>query len=113
MKPDLYDGIESLSLGSCRSMLRTIYELHSSGVDTLDIFEELLDKAVKEAIREADDMFSITDAQYREAANDVFGSDGDLEFDDNATVSTGEDPGAYVAAWTWNAKLSDREGGAS
>ena len=28
-------------------------------------------------------------------------SDGELEVDENATVSMGEDPGAYVQAWLW------------
>lgn len=28
-------------------------------------------------------------------------SGGELEIDDNALVSMGEDPGAYVAAWIW------------
>lgn len=29
------------------------------------------------------------------------GDDGDIEFDDNAIVSEGEDNGAYVQAWVW------------
>lgn len=28
-------------------------------------------------------------------------SDGDLEVDSNATISMGEDPGAYVSCWKW------------
>lgn len=27
--------------------------------------------------------------------------EGDLEIDDNAAVSIGSDPGAYVQAWVW------------
>lgn len=37
---------------------------------------------------------------YREAARD-YQRDGDLEFDDNAVVSLGDDPGAYVQCWKW------------
>lgn len=37
---------------------------------------------------------------YLEAAQEL-GSEGDLEFDDNACVSLGDDKGAYVMSWTW------------
>jgi len=37
---------------------------------------------------------------YRAAAKEM-GRDGELEVDDNAVVSFGSDPGAYVAAWIW------------
>ena len=38
---------------------------------------------------------------YFAAACDQHSSDGDLEFDDDAVVSMGEDPGAYVMGWKW------------
>jgi hypothetical protein len=38
---------------------------------------------------------------YRKAANENFGSGGDLEFDADAVVSIGDDPGAYVQCWKW------------
>lgn len=41
------------------------------------------------------------DQRYRDAANDLYGKDGEIEIDDNATISYGDDNGAYVAAWVW------------
>jgi hypothetical protein len=35
------------------------------------------------------------------ARNDYGVRDGELEIDDNAVVSHGEDNGAYVQAWVW------------
>jgi len=41
-------------------------------------------------------------AAYRQAAKDeVSGKEGELEVDDNAVVSFGDDDGAYVQAWLW------------
>jgi hypothetical protein len=34
-------------------------------------------------------------------ASRLYGIDGELEFDDNAQVSFGDDPGAYVQCWRW------------
>ena len=38
---------------------------------------------------------------YVKAAQDHFARDGELEIDDNAQVSLGDDSGAYVEAWVW------------
>ena len=38
--------------------------------------------------------------RYQEAAS-AYGQDGEIEVDDGAVVSLGEDPGAYVQAWLW------------
>lgn len=40
-------------------------------------------------------------AKYRDAAKDTLSEDGKIEVDDNALVSIGEDPGAYVMVWHW------------
>lgn len=48
------------------------------------------------------------DDKYRAAAWDKYHRDGELEIDDNAKVSKGEDPGAYVQAWVW---VYDNEAG--
>lgn len=40
-------------------------------------------------------------AKYRAAARRIHHQGGELEIDDNAVVSLGSDPGAYVAAWVW------------
>jgi hypothetical protein len=47
-----------------------------------------------------------TDEEYREAARKLYESEGKVEIDDNAVVSRGDDPGAYVQAWVW---VYDRE----
>lgn len=39
--------------------------------------------------------------RYREAARARWHRDGEIEIDDNAKVSLGDDPGAYVQAWVW------------
>lgn len=41
------------------------------------------------------------DAAYIAAAKGRHGDDGVCEIDDNAIVSIGDDPGAYVMAWVW------------
>ena len=43
----------------------------------------------------------ITDEQYRAAAKDQYDRDGEVEIDDNAKISRGDAPGAYVEAWVW------------
>ncbi len=40
---------------------------------------------------------------YQEAAR-ASSDEGHIEVDDNATVSHGSDPGAYVQAWLWVSK---------
>lgn len=37
---------------------------------------------------------------FRDAAQ-KYAIDGELEFDDDAKVSFGDDPGAYVQCWRW------------
>ena len=41
------------------------------------------------------------DERLIELARAVWAKDGEIEIDDNAVVSRGDDPGAYVAAWVW------------
>jgi len=47
------------------------------------------------------ELATITDGQYRAAARKLHQRDGDIEIDDNAKTSRGDDPGAYVQAWVW------------
>jgi len=47
-------------------------------------------------------------AAYQRAADEHYGRDGELEIDDGAVVSRGDDAGAYVLAWRW---VTDREAG--
>lgn len=46
------------------------------------------------------------DQAYRDAARRLHHRGGDIEIDDNAVVSRGDDPGAYVQAWIWIDKAS-------
>jgi hypothetical protein len=46
------------------------------------------------------------DARYIKAARAQYHKDGEIEIDDGALVSRGDDPGAYVQAWVW---VSDEE----
>lgn len=39
--------------------------------------------------------------KYVKAAQDKIHKDGEVEIDDDADISKGEDPGAYVQAWVW------------
>ena len=48
-------------------------------------------------------------AKYRAAAKQlVVGDEGDIEVDDDAIVSAGDDDGVYVEAWLW---VSNEEAG--
>jgi len=49
---------------------------------------------------------SYTNGMYRRTAQLFKGKDGELEVDDNAKISKGDDAGAYVQAWVW---VSDEE----
>lgn len=42
-----------------------------------------------------------TKAVYRTAAKRLHHRDGEIEIDEEAEVSLGDDPGAYVQAWVW------------
>ena len=44
-------------------------------------------------------------AAYRKAAKALHEDEGEVEIDDGAMVSEGDDDGAYVAAWVWVNKL--------
>src|SRR6267378_909023 len=43
----------------------------------------------------------ISDTRYREAAHRLHHEEGVCEVDENAKISRGSDPGAYVQAWVW------------
>lgn len=50
-------------------------------------------------------------AAYLQYARDRLHRDGELEFDDDATVSLGADEGAYIMAWVWVGDDALREEG--
>jgi hypothetical protein len=43
----------------------------------------------------------MTNEEYIRRARKEYQRDGEIEVDDNAVVSRGSDPGAYVQAWVW------------
>lgn len=52
-----------------------------------------------------------TKQKYRDAARKLYGRDGQVEIDDSARVSCGdENEGAYVQAWVW-VRRDEAEGG--
>lgn len=59
---------------------------------------ELAERLAGVVTESQDPAYQATVEAYRKAV-DV--KDGELEIDDDAEVSMGEDPGAYVMAWTW------------
>lgn len=44
------------------------------------------------------------DERYRTAAKNNYAREGEVEIDGNATISYGDDDGAYVSAWVWVSK---------
>lgn len=42
-----------------------------------------------------------TNAEYIALAREEYQRDGEIEIDDDAVISRGDDPGAYVQAWVW------------
>jgi hypothetical protein len=47
---------------------------------------------------------------YRTRAKELYHEDGQIEVDDNAPISRGDDEGAYVQAWVW-VPLKEEESG--
>ena len=42
-----------------------------------------------------------SDKWFRERAKELYCEEGEIEVDSNALVSSGDEDGAYVAAWVW------------
>jgi hypothetical protein len=72
--------------------LRTRGHLQGGSVRPIELDDEEDD---------SDDSDPEKEARYLEAARRLHQKDGVLEIDDDAIVSMGSDPGAYVAAWVW------------
>lgn len=52
------------------------------------------------------------DTRFRAAAKRLHEREGELEIDDEATVSHGDDAqGAYVQAWVWVPRWALKDGG--
>ena len=42
-----------------------------------------------------------SDEWFRARARELYCTDGEIEVDGNARISSGDDDGAYVEAWVW------------
>ena len=61
---------------------------------------EAADIALAEKIEQAVTAIDPADP-YVEAAVERWSRDGEIEIDEDAVVSRGDDPGAYVMGWLW------------
>jgi len=105
MSPEIHEMIHDLETSKLRQIVFKIQEVLNEAHVGLDWFEGIVQEAMEaqksEAANNPADPFNITDEQYREACETRYGRDGDLEIDDGAEVSRGDDSGAYVQAWKW------------
>lgn len=73
-----------------------VHEIVTSGLDdlnsTLDDGRSLDITSISASER---------DQQIRDLADEQFGREGELEFDEGCLVSEGDDNGAYVQGWRW------------
>jgi len=79
--------------------------------DVIVALQEASKQQLADQLQRDRDQFSNrdeTEQAYLNVARKMYGSDGDLEFDDGAVVSLSDDPGAYVMAWKW---ITDEEAG--
>lgn len=58
-------------------------------------------KQFDEIILRLTDTFDAYEPKKVAQANEEYGRDGEIEIDDGATCSRGEDSGCYVQAWVW------------
>lgn len=77
---------------SARTQPSGVAVVHSSLIEKAEAALKAFDKTGLEATRE---MLTI------ERARELHASEGELEIDDDAVVSRGDDHGAYVSAWVW------------
>jgi hypothetical protein len=87
------DDIEALSEGAIPAWSREACNVRLDAIDTVG------PTSVQDGGTRDDD--DDDDEQYRQMARALHGRDGEIEIDDNADVSRGNDPGAYVQAWVW------------
>lgn len=85
--PDNCTGCDHFIDAPCLDSIQIDALCESIGLDSLTL--------------EIDEDENPLDQSYREAADEKFGDGGQIEIDDNAVISYGEDDGAYVQAWVW------------
>lgn len=94
LDPEIKDDVNEIRewayrTGAQRILLTLIYDTDQGSLVNAAAEEE-------EQKREYEE-----DCQYLAYAEAHYASEGDLEFDDTAVVSRGDDPGAYVQGWKW------------
>ena len=80
------------------SRARELVKQMSSGAPC-QVLEDL-QKSLARAVRDADADGALNE-QYRAAAKARWEREGEIEIDDEAAVSIGDDGGAYIQAWVW------------
>ncbi len=48
------------------------------------------------------------DEWFRNRAKELYHEEGEIEVDNDARVSSGDDDGAYVAAWVWVPSVKEK-----
>lgn len=106
-------GAAQTQFEQCAKMFRDDQEfIEAHGL--VDEACEIAGKALRDSpVTAADDQADAAEqeriAKYREAANGLTSSNNEeIQIDDDAKVSMGSDPGAYVAAWIW---VTNKEAG--
>lgn len=87
-------------------VLRRTYNDRMNGDKSSPDDIAILDEITSRLMKEWDGIPSTAAEDHRRAAiiklaHDRHARDGELEFDDNALVSEGNDNGAYVQGWRW------------
>ena len=85
-------------------MMRRYLAKHADAVERVEAKDDLnsaLTKVEDHTEGSRSPKASRQDARYRAAAKAQYQREGEIEIDDNAVVSYGSDPGAYVQAWVW------------
>jgi hypothetical protein len=51
-----------------------------------------------------------SDKWFRARAKEIYYQEGEIEVDNNALISRGDDEGAYVEAWVWVPSSEEEDG---
>ncbi|MBN8644045.1 MAG: hypothetical protein J0L61_02255 [Planctomycetes bacterium] len=86
-----WDALERHASGCVEDLAERGFKRPDSPAPARDPAPPIPDAEVDEATR----------AKYVEAARREYEREGEIEIDDSAEVSMGDDPGAYVQAWVW------------
>lgn len=91
--------LDSISFALLQAAEAQLKNLNSINPRALEGFGDAVRRARDNVDDQAED--AETKVAYLTAAMDLHAVEGDLEFDEGADVSLGDDAGAYVQAWKW------------